>query len=111
MIDFLSDEEKTKIMRFNMDKVLSEAVKKVLLHLIYNSGTLRKDAPAEPTKNAALTLALYSAGTPTYLTDEQLGQDVRAIANGVRFLELGYQELEKIKLELGETPPEENNAI
>lgn len=109
MFEYLSEEEKKKIMRFNMDKVLSEAVRKVLLAGIYSHGVLTAGAELDPTKNAAYTLASRSMTYP--ITDEVLGQHIKAQWAGINALQNGFEELSKIKLDLGETPPEENNAI
>lgn len=111
MIDYLSDEEKEKIVRFNEDTKLVEAVRKVMLAGLYKAGTLREGLGADPLKNGALTLAFATLNVRAALTDEQLGQDIRALAHGLNALETAFQELNKIKLDLGETKPESNEAI
>ena len=74
-----------------------EAVRKVLLASIYENGTLRAGKKAEPLKNAALSLVFKVFNGEATFTDTELGQDLRALAYGVRFLEAGFTELAKIK--------------
>lgn len=109
MFDYLSDEEKKKIMRFNMDKTLSEAVRKVLLACIYSHGVAIPGVEIDPTKNGAYSLVSHAMTYP--MSDEILGQQLRGQWAGINALYNGFEELNKIKLDLGETPPEENNAI
>lgn len=99
MNEFLSDLEKEKIMSFNEDEVLVGAIEKVLLRSIYWNGTLRKDVKPDYTVNAALSLAQIVSNNAVALTNEQLGEDLRGIAQGVRSLKLGMDELKKIKKE------------
>lgn len=109
MFEYLSDEEKKKIMRFNMDTVLAEAVRKVLLAGIYKHGVVEKDLEHDPLVNGAYSLVSHSTTYP--VTDEVLGQHLRGQWAGVNALQNAFEELSKIKLDLGETAPEENNAI
>lgn len=92
-----TDIEKEKIILFNDDEVMVEAIKKVLLASIYDNGTLRKKVKAEPLKNGALGLAFLALGGRAVITNEQLGEDLRALAQGVNLLETGFKELGKIK--------------
>lgn len=88
----MSDIERQKLIQFNKDPILKEAVRKVLLAEIYERGTLRADIKSEPTKNFALALAF----DPKY-TNEQLGEDLKAAANGLSLLERGFTRLEEYK--------------
>lgn len=109
MIDFLSDEEKKKIMRFNMDSVLVEAVRKVLLAGIYKHGVLEAGKEHNPLINGAYSLVSLATTNP--IPDEILGQQLRAQWSGINALHNGFEELSKIKLDLGEPTPEGNEAI
>lgn len=93
VVDYLSDIEKQKISAFIKDKVMSEAVRKVLLAGIYYNGTLVKDEPANPAHNFALQLGFQSDVQGVVLSDEQIGADVRAQVKGIRLLEGGFLEL------------------
>lgn len=101
MFDYLSDGERAKIAAFMADAKAVEAVKKVLLAGVYHNGTLRKDTKAEPLKNAALGLAF----DPKY-TNEQLGADLRAFAQGMEAIENGFNELGKVAERMIKSPVE-----
>ena len=101
----LTDVEKEKIIVFNQDEKMVEAVRKVMLASIYNNGTLRKGHKAEPLKNGALGLAFLALNGQAIASNEQLGEDLRAYAQGVNLLEGGFKELEKITKE--EKPKED----
>lgn len=94
---YLSEIENVEIQKFNENIVMREAVRKVLLEGIYYQGKLMPDKPAEMTKNFALELS--GLGVLTY-TDEQIGQDLRGTVSAIRYLEAGFQELAKIKVEV-----------
>lgn len=111
-MNYLSDAEKNKIMTFNADIVLVNAVKKVLLEAIYNNGVLRKDNDPEPTRNAALSLAIACVNGQNVVSDEHLGQDLRGMAQGVLLLEQGLAQLAKIKkVKEGESTNKDNPGI
>lgn len=103
--DYLSDLEKEKVHRFNEDTVLKEAVRKVLLAGIYMNGTLKKGAKANPLHNWALS---FGATTPG-VTDEQLGQNLRAHAWAVNSIESAFNKLGEIKVEQPEEKKEKKN--
>lgn len=88
----LSDQEKAKLEAFAKDRTLLEAVRKVLLFGIYNNGTLKPGEKVDPGQNFALSLAFANDGT---LSDEQIGQDVRAAVRGIRLVEGAFKEFEK----------------
>lgn len=92
----LSDVEKDLLITFMAKPVLVEAVKKVVLASVYFNGTLRKDEPADPARNAALSLAFNSLAA---VSNENLGADIRALTEGVRLVETGFSKLDKFKSE------------
>src|SRR5579863_5024417 len=94
--DYLSDLEKTEVSRFNDNVVLKEAVRKVLLNGIYNTGVLKKGQKAEPLVNWALSFL----GSNPNLTDEELGQELRGYHWGIQALESAFKKLEAIKVEV-----------
>lgn len=96
---YLSDIEKDKIINFNQDEVLVNAVRKVILAVIYDNGTLRKDLAPDPLKNGALGLAFLSISGRGVVTNEDLGADLRGLAQGISLLENGLNALSKIKKE------------
>lgn len=102
-LDYLSDLEKDKIIAFNQDIVLVNAVKKVLLEAIYNNGVLRAGTPPDPLRNVAFGLVGKSGrvlmnGIPMpVVSNEQLGEDLRATYEGINLLEQGLTQLALIK--------------
>ena len=104
LADFLSEAEMAKIAVFNQDTVLVNAIKKVLLASIYSNGTLRKDVDPNPTRNGALGLASMAVSAKGLITNEQLGEDLRSLAQGVSLLETGLNELAKIKSKAEDKP-------
>lgn len=96
----LNPVEQIEMEKFANNRVMFEAVRKVLLAGVYFNGTLRKEENADPTQNFALSLAFLSAqkdGTTQQLhphyTNEQLGEDLRACAEGIRMVERGFTNL------------------
>lgn len=106
-MDYLSDAERAKVASFMADERMVEAVKKVLLAGIYYNGTLKPDQKADPLKNAALGLAF----NPSF-TNEQLGADLRAFAQGIESVENGFKKLGEIAGSMTASPvkPETNEA-
>lgn len=106
--EILSDQEKAKLEAFAKDRTLFEAVRKVLLFGVYYNGTLRPGVKADPGKNFALQLPFANDGT---ISDELIGQDVRAAVRGIRLVEGAFKEFERF----GPTPKAEkkepNRAI
>lgn len=108
---YLSAEEKMKIEQFVQDEKMMSAVKKVLLDPIYYDGVLVEGMDAgDPIKNFALQKTARAIQSDPHITDEMLGQQVRADAQAVRYIELGFQELEKFKTINIEIKPEINEA-
>ncbi|MEA2036884.1 MAG: hypothetical protein U9O94_05210 [Nanoarchaeota archaeon] len=91
---FLTKIEQEKITKFIQDERMVEAVKKVLLFSIYNSGTIEKGKKHDPMHNFALVAASQKG-----LTEEQLGRLVRAAYEGINALELGFSDLKRYKPE------------
>lgn len=108
--EFLSEIEKDKLALFIQDDYMREAVKKCLLAGLYYNGTLRKDEPGDPLRNAALSLVsgVFQGGEK--LTNEQLGEDLRALWSGINTLESAFSFMTAFKKE--ETPKkvEKNEA-
>lgn len=93
----LTDIEKQKIIAFNQDEEMVEAVRKVLLATIYGNGVLKKGQDANPLKNGALALAARTVKGEVIMSNELLGEDLRGLAQGVYLLESGFVELAKVK--------------
>lgn len=109
-MDFLSKVEQDKIALFNQDVVLFEAIKKVILKGVYSQGKLEKDKPANPMLNAALGLVAQTQ-MDGKITNEQLGADLRAYFEGAKMVEMGFEQLSKIKNKEEVVEPLGNVAI
>lgn len=96
-IEYLTDHELEKVVQFNEDLVMKNAVRKVLLEAIYNNGVLRAGGAPEPLRNAAFGLVFKTINGQGVASDADLGQDLRGLANGVSLLEQGLAQLDKIK--------------
>lgn len=93
MSNYLNKNEIAKLEKFVLDETLFEAVKKVLLKHIYSEGTLAEGQPAgDPIKNMILQRAAMSLQKFPDLTNEMLGQQLRADTQALRIVELGFQE-------------------
>jgi hypothetical protein len=109
-IPFLSDLQKGKIEAFCADREMYEAVRKVLLSGLYESGTLPLGRTPDPLQNAAFHLASLAIENP--IPDEQIGAQVRAMFAGLNALAVAYNRLDGIKLEKPEVVKEAvNEAI
>lgn len=97
----LTDAEKSALTSFADNAHAFNAAKKILLAAGYYNGSLRTDMNPDPLRNAALTLAVEKG-----FTNEQIGQDVRALAEAVRLVDLGFKELEKFK-----SPPKPEGKV
>lgn len=109
MKESLTDVEIAKIEAFCADKVMFDAVKKVILEGIYFQGTIKKGLTPNPLINGALSLASLSTGNP--IPDEELGANIRGIWAGLNALENAYKKLETIKRDDGSVISEYNEAI
>lgn len=106
---YLSDLEVSQIEIFNQNTVLVNAIRKVLLATIYSNGTLRKDIDPDPARNGALGLALLAIGGKGVVTNADLGEDLRGLAQGISLLENGLNQLSKITSKKAEAPEEKGN--
>jgi len=86
---FVDDKERALIEQFVLNEQMKQAVKKVLLSGIYQSGVLKKGKPADTSINFAMTIACQK-GT----NYEQIGRDVKSCWEGINALELGFEDLE-----------------
>lgn len=102
---YLSDIEKEKVIAFNKDIVLREAVKKVLLSYIYKNGTLvAGDAAFEPTKNFVFGMA-----SDPNVSDESVGNQLRIAVSGILRVEEAFNQLGRIKENLTEDKGNKKN--
>lgn len=102
--EYLNELEQQAIVRFNSDTIMSNAVKKVLLDVIYNQGILSKGEKPNVLKNFALMKV-----SQREVNNEELGADLRAIWEGCNLLENGFNQLAQIKMPEQPDPAENPN--
>jgi len=108
-MSFLNEQEIQELTKLAENDVALNAFKKVLLSPLYQEGVLKKgESVGDPAKNFALIKALHAIQTNDNITDEKLGQQVRADAQAMRYIELSFQEINKFKNK-EETKGEEGN--
>lgn len=90
---FLSQEEKDAVAVLAANPLLLGALKKIMLADVHFKGVLRKNIAPDPTRNAAIAFAFNGANK----SNEDLGADIRAFAEGVRLVESGFDRIEKLK--------------
>ena len=97
MKEILNEYERKEVTKFLNNKAVVSAVKKILLEPIY-MGTLEEGVDPEPRKNFVCSL-LYDEGMAMdyNLSDERIGQKVRASVEAIRLLEVGFARLESLK--------------
>jgi hypothetical protein len=96
--EFLTDIEKAKLEQFAADEEMFDAVKKVALAWIYEQGTIKKGK--KKYDGLQNFLVVHASRNPS-ATDEQLGQHLRAVYQGLNALENAFQALAQFK----QTPP------
>ena len=96
--EVLSEIERDKIVQFCADPVLSGAVKKYILAVLYKQGVVGAGQTHNARINFALNLA-WPATTPNGMprSDEELGQSLRAMTYGIQLIESGFREMEEMR--------------
>lgn len=105
MKEFLSPEEKARVIMFNSDPLLKQAVKKVMLYFIYNAETLVEGEPAGLEKNW-----VYGITSKEGLSFEDKGRLLQTKVDSLAFLEQAFQDIDKYKSEV-EVKEGENPAL
>lgn len=104
----LTEIEQDKIIALAQDPVAFNAVKKYILAVCYRHGVIEKGVEHKGNVNWALRMAwgaINDGGIPR--SDEELGQNLRALAFAVQIVESGFRELSEMKKP--EKLEEENN--
>lgn len=109
-MDYLTEIEKDKIKAFNKDEVMVEAIKKVLFESIYEQGVVKKGEVFSPINGAFHIISnAYAQGNA--VSDEMIGQNVRAKFESVNQIMNAFTKLKTIKDEDGLVESPLNNAI
>lgn len=110
MQDALSPIEVTKIEQFCSDEAMFNAVKKVLFAILYSDGVVSADKPLNTQNGAFGVIAqIYSKGGS--ISNEELGQGLRAKFEGVHTILEGFEVLKTIKNEAKPVESPYNDAI
>ena len=92
--EILNEIETDKVIALAKDPIAFNAVKKYLLAVVYKHGVMEKGVAYNGTVNYALNLAgpcIDPRGTPR--TDEELGQNLRALTYATSLVESGFKEM------------------
>lgn len=108
--DFLEKDEIEKVIQFAEDKRMFYAVKKVLLKTVYDNGVLKKGKDHNPLRNAALAPLFMAQNLGQTISDEELGRELRALAEGVRTVATGFDKIAELSPEKVELPEKINEA-
>lgn len=108
MKEFLTPDEKARVIMFNQDEALKSAVRKIMLADIYSKGIVGQG----DTTNWAYNL-VYGQNQNGQLidngkTNSELGESLRATVMGLSLLETAFKAIEKYKAEV-EVPEEKPN--
>lgn len=106
--EVLTEIEQDKVRAFIEDPVLFHAIKKYVLAVVYKQGVVEKGREHRGGVNFALNLAwgaTQNNGMPR--SDEELGQNLRALTYAVQLIESGFKEL--LSFKKVELPGNENN--
>ena len=101
---FLSEQERLLVEAFYKNETQRDAVKKVLLNGIYNNGVISAGGKHNGNENWVYGLPWKADGQNT-VSNEKLGEQVRAIAEAIKNIEIVFlHELPKfgVKLEVKE---------
>jgi hypothetical protein len=94
----LSEIEKDKVMAVVEDEITFNAFKKYILAVVYRHGVIEKGKDFQGNVNWALQFAwssTESGGMPR--SDEELGQQLRALTQATKLVESGFKELSELK--------------
>src|SRR3990167_5661416 len=93
---FINDLERDALVRFNLDPMMKEAVRKVILAYIYNSGLLKPGQPVDSDKHWVYSLFNY----PDAVKDDALlGRLLKIKVDASSMLEDGFRKLSEFKAE------------
>ncbi len=108
MKEFLTPEEKSRVIMFNQDEALKSAVRKIMIADIYSKGV----PGSADTSNWAYNL-VYGQNQNGQLVDngrtnQELGELLRGTVMGLSLLETAFKAIDKYKADV-EQPKEDPN--
>lgn len=96
--EVMTELEVDKAIAFCQDPVMFEAVKKYILAVCYKHGVIKLGGKHRGNVNWALQMAWGAVdknGMPR--SDEELGQNLRALAYAVQIVESGFKEMSEMR--------------
>lgn len=90
----LNELEQERVLAFKADPLMFSAVKKYILAVVYKHGVIKAGQEYNGAVNFALNLswgATQNNGVPR--TDEELGQNLRAMTYATQLVEGGFKEI------------------
>lgn len=102
---FLSENERNALIQFNGSDVMREAVKKLLLGVLYSNGRMTPNDPSNLTRNGAF--AFVSQGIHT---DEEIGHDLHTLWEAARMVENAFTDIKNFNQEAEKVGKKENQA-
>lgn len=108
--EYLTELEVDKIESFCKDEAMYEAVKKVLFAVLYHDGVVTKGEKVD-VKNGAFSLIANAYSENKDISNEELGQQLRAKFEGVHTIHEGFTQLKTIKRGAEQVESPYNEAI
>ena len=97
MDSVLTDSEQLLVEQFYNNETMRETIKKILLFVLYNNGTVQKGKESDSLRNAAF--GLIANDMDGKLTNEQIGADLRALWEGIKLVENAFNAMSVYKIE------------
>lgn len=104
---YLNEQEVEKVIAFNEDPIMKQAVKKVILEGIFSIGVLEAGRDAD-NRNWAYNLAGLN---DMAMSNEVVGGLLKATAKGFGALEDGFKRIEEFKRKAKEDNEDKNPAV
>ena len=100
----LNDQEKILVEAFYKNEVQREAVRKILLFGVYSNGVIKSGGKHNPLMNWALALSRDI----DLASNEKLGENLRAVTEGIRCVENAFNEMSKFQTVEPEVKPKKH---
>jgi hypothetical protein len=96
--EILTEIERDKIIQFCQDPILFNAVQKYVLECVYKHGIIEAGKEYKSNMNYALQLAWpASDGSGMPRSDEELGQDLRALTKATQLVGSGFLKMSEMQ--------------
>ena len=94
--EILNDKEMAEVQKYLANDTLKQSIKKILLYGVYDNGVLKAGEDPKPMMNFAITIDQLNGEV---MSDELIGQVLRAKRSAIELIEVGFTELEKLRKE------------